>query len=191
MLTVARDGVLPLELLVTSGGAGQTGLSPVVAVRDAGTDGSYLDFADGAFKVSGWTTRQAALTEISAANAPGMYVRRVDLTTVTLPAGEHLAIEYSAPGHGASHELARLEPSLTDAVLLAQIEPHETTHGSVAQALAWLANGRRENITSQKLELRSRDGLAVIQSLPLITESGGNVTTQAGVAVGVGAPEDP
>lgn len=109
MIVVERDGTLPLELLVTSGGVGQTGLSPVVAVRDAGTDGSYLDFADGAFKTSGWTTRQAALTEISATNAPGKYVRRLDLTTVTLPSGEHLAIEYSAPGVGVSHETARLE----------------------------------------------------------------------------------
>lgn len=423
MIVVERDGTLPLELLVTSGGAGVTGLSPVAAVRDAATDGSYLDFADGTFKASGWTTRQAALTEISAANAPGKYVRRVALSGVTLPAGEHLAVEYSAPGQGVSHELVRLErtsvrrgalmalyrgaiwidtvngtagttlgthgtegnpvDSMADALtlaaalgvktlrlfgmvtltaplegyhvigrltdanvsrvnpdgqsidqtrfdhcqingamagkatfveclltavtdllcvayrcrfagggptlaagggtqlhhcsnanaqggttaitfsgahnlvllghegdvelagmtlstcyaaitmrgrrlvlgatntagtvraagmasvedagggvtverlvlpeanLLALVEPHERVHGSVAQALAWNTNPRREDIGSQRLQLRSRDGVDVIQTLPLITEDGGFVTTETGVSVGVGVPEDP
>ncbi|MEE8551514.1 MAG: hypothetical protein V3T08_09715 [Gemmatimonadota bacterium] len=54
----------PLTLAVNGFGGGVTGLSPVVAIRDALTVDSFLDFADLTFKTAGHTTRQAALVEV-------------------------------------------------------------------------------------------------------------------------------
>jgi len=90
---------LPLELGVNNGG-GVAGLTVVVAVRDANTTGSWLDFADATFKSAGWVTRQASLAEVSAANAPGQYRRLLDVSAITnLPAGPaRLVAEYDISG---------------------------------------------------------------------------------------------
>ena len=63
----------PLEIQVNDNSGGVTGLTVLVAVRDAQTANSWLDFSDLTFKTSGWTTRQAAVAEVSAGNAPGVY----------------------------------------------------------------------------------------------------------------------
>lgn len=55
----------PLEAtLVRGDGAGQTGQTVVVEIRDVTTTNSYLDFADLTFKTAGWTTKAATLTEV-------------------------------------------------------------------------------------------------------------------------------
>lgn len=73
-----------------------TGATVVVAIRDGETANSWLDFADGVFKTSGWTTRQASVAEVSSSLAPGIYRRELDLTAITLPsASDHLVAEYS------------------------------------------------------------------------------------------------
>lgn len=95
------DTASPVELQLNKNG-GVVGASPVVAVRDGATMNSWLDFADLTFKTGGWTTRQAALTEVSAANAPGIYVLAggLNLEGITnLPtATDHLILEFeSAP----------------------------------------------------------------------------------------------
>ncbi len=61
----------PLTLNVQGFTGGQTGLTPTVAIRAALTTNLYLDFNDLTFKTSGFTTRDADLTEI----ADGRYVR--------------------------------------------------------------------------------------------------------------------
>lgn len=91
---------LPLNVLVDNG---RTGLTGLVAIRDTSTGGTrYLDFDDLTFKAFGWTTRQASLSEVSPANAPGLYhlPAGVDLTSVTnLPtAGAELIAEYDLQG---------------------------------------------------------------------------------------------
>ena len=66
------DTAAPVDFTLNKDG-GVTGATIVVAVRDGPTSNSWLDFADLTFKTVGWTTRQATLAEVSAANAPGVY----------------------------------------------------------------------------------------------------------------------
>lgn len=88
----------PLVLAVNGFGGGVTGLSPVVAIRSAMTSNLYLDFADLNFKASGWTTRQAAMTEVGDGRYflpggadPYLWVSRPDV-----PA--YFTAEYEVPG---------------------------------------------------------------------------------------------
>jgi len=53
--------------------AALTGLATVVLAIQRTSDGFWLDFNDSTFKSSGWTTRQQAMTEVSATLAPGEY----------------------------------------------------------------------------------------------------------------------
>ena len=128
---------LPLELLVARGG-GTTGLTCVVALRDGATDGDYLDFADGTFKAAGWTTRQSAMVEISAANAPGKYVLRVDLSSLTIPAAtDYLVAEYAVSGTvtAVAQDVVELVASAYD--LPADIDAELSgTHGAGAWTTA-------------------------------------------------------
>lgn len=89
----------PLELMVNKSG-GVTGLTAVVAIRDGDTANSWLDFNDNTFKTSAWTTRQAALAEVSAGNAPGVYRLELDISAITnLPAAtDYLVAEYDISG---------------------------------------------------------------------------------------------
>lgn len=117
-LTAERSATdVPLELLVNNNG-GVTGLSAIVAIRDGDTDDSYLDFSDATFKAAGWTLRQAPMTEISAANAPGKYVRRLDVAAITnLPAAsDNLIAEYSVSGSvlGVAQDTVQLIQSFLD-----------------------------------------------------------------------------
>jgi len=90
---------IDLTLSVSRNG-GVAGLTAVVAIRDGDTPNSYLDFADQTFKTSGWTTRQAAMTDLGG----GHYRRALDLTAmINLPAGtEELVAEYETTGSVAS-----------------------------------------------------------------------------------------
>lgn len=74
-VTVKAGAVEPLTIAVrkASDGTPLTGSTNLrVSIRRT-TDNRFLDFADGAFKTSGWTTRQATLTEIDSTNAAGWY----------------------------------------------------------------------------------------------------------------------
>lgn len=56
-----------------------TGSATIVLAIQRTSDGFWLDFNDSTFKAAGWTTRQQAMTEVSATLAPGEY--RYDWTT--------------------------------------------------------------------------------------------------------------
>lgn len=97
MVPVEVGSKLRLELGVDRDGAGGiTGLAPTVALRRPDVAGSYLDFADRTFKTSGWTTRLAILTAVSASLAPGQYEYTLDLALVAAAvAGLELIAEYA------------------------------------------------------------------------------------------------
>jgi hypothetical protein len=89
--------VVPLDLTVDREGiGGVTGLTPAqvtVALRDASTLGSYLDWADNIFKLAGWTTKYAGLTEVER----GHYQRSFDSSLVpSVVSGSVLAAEFRA-----------------------------------------------------------------------------------------------
>ncbi len=91
LLTDLTNTALALVLTVASGGTGVTGLSITVRLRDGETTNSYLDFADNTFKTSGWTTQDAALSEIG----DGHYQRTLDVSAIVgLAIGDSLVAEY-------------------------------------------------------------------------------------------------
>lgn len=87
--------------MLNSGGP-LTGATAVVAIRDADTNDSYLDFSDNTFKTAGFTTRQAALLEGNV----GVYTLSggLDLSVITnLPAAtDQLIAEYEVTAPAAA-----------------------------------------------------------------------------------------
>jgi len=63
-----------------SSGTPSTGLTDVLLEIYRKSDGKYFDFNDTTFKSSGWTTRQNAMTELSASYSPGVYYYDFDTT---------------------------------------------------------------------------------------------------------------
>lgn len=60
-----------------------TGLATVVLAVQRTSDGFWLDFADMTFKNAAWTTRQQAMTQVSAVFAPGEYYYDLNTALVT------------------------------------------------------------------------------------------------------------
>jgi len=82
---------IPLVLTVNkSGTGGVVGLSPTVALRKGDTTDTYLDWADDTFKTTGWTLKNAPLTEVGG----GHYQKQLDLSVLTLSYGQVLVAEY-------------------------------------------------------------------------------------------------
>lgn len=110
---------VPLTLHITNQGP-VTGATAVVAIRDADTDDSYLDFSDSTFKTAGHTTIQAALTELATSPGGGVYALSggLDLTALTnLPAAtDHLEVEYEVTAPASSVGTAQDQIYIDDRV---------------------------------------------------------------------------
>jgi hypothetical protein len=52
------------------------------------SNGQFLDFADMTFKAAGWTTRRQAMSEVSAANEPGVYFYDLATASITNPVAD-------------------------------------------------------------------------------------------------------
>lgn len=102
MIEVSLAEPLVLHLLVERPDVGGvTGLTPTVSLRFDGTAAvpatiQYLDWADGVWKASGWTTRQAIMMEVEATLAPGVYRRALAALPAGTPAGARMVAEYTA-----------------------------------------------------------------------------------------------
>jgi len=97
------DAAYPLELVVNDAGVGGvSGLTCTVAIRQASTTNSYLDWSDATFKTSGWSVKNQPLTDL------GTGIYQVALNVASLgftPAGGlpvKLVAEYSSTGSGTS-----------------------------------------------------------------------------------------
>lgn len=123
---------VPLVLTVDQEGVGGvTGLSPTVALRDATTLNSYLDFADGTFKTGAWTTKYQSLSEVER----GHYQLLFDAGAVgAIAAGTILAAEYRVDNGAAiigdDHDLLYFVENLND--LAASGDPMDLLPGTVA-----------------------------------------------------------
>jgi hypothetical protein len=119
-ILVERNAELPLSLTIRRAGVGGiTGLSPTVALRRATTAGSYLDWDDGTFKGSGWSTKYASLTEAER----GHYVRTLDLSGVPgATAGLFMLAEYRVDNGGDvvgdAQDVVSVVTTNTDTILL-------------------------------------------------------------------------
>lgn len=86
---------LVLEKADGSGSSGE-GVLPTVALRKR-SDGKYLDWNDNTFKAAAWVTRKANLTEVSAADSPGVYEKLWDSSGVITVPGVYV-VEYESTG---------------------------------------------------------------------------------------------
>ncbi len=113
------DTAAPVGFTLDKNG-GVTGATIVVAVRDAATSNSWLDFDDLTFKTSAWATRQATLGEVSASNAPGVYelTGGLDIRGITnLPAATDvlfLEFDITAGGKGIHTDRMDIRPYTLD-----------------------------------------------------------------------------
>lgn len=96
-VVVAADAIIPLELTLEQEGVGGiTGKSPTVRLREASTPDYYLDWADNLFKTSGWTQRDAPLTEVGR----GHYSKTLNLTSVAATLGNIFSAEFHVDDGG-------------------------------------------------------------------------------------------
>jgi len=113
-LAETTDTLVPLELTIDQEGVGGvTGQSPTVALRDASTTDSYLDFDDDTFKTAAWGTKYASMAEVER----GHYVRIFDAAAATVAAGTVLSAEYRVDSGsivGDDHDLIRFVASIDD-----------------------------------------------------------------------------
>lgn len=94
---VAANAVVPLELTIEQEGQGGIeGKSPTVRLREATTLDYYLDWADNLFKTSGWTQRDAPLSEVGR----GHYSRTLSLAAIGAVLGNLFAAEYHVDDGG-------------------------------------------------------------------------------------------
>lgn len=139
---------VPVEVTIDRNG-GVTGLTVVVAVRDAQTANSWLDFNDDTFKTNGWTTRQASLAEVSAANAPGVYrlSSGLDISAITnLPVStDNLVLEYDISGSvsGNLSEQLQLVNSFLDSSgdVWEELRASHTTVGTFGESSTLTSDG--------------------------------------------------
>ena len=116
MPNVQRDeSNLRLNLTVNKNG-GVTGLTATVRLRDKDVADSYLDFADGVWKTSGWTTQAATMTDLNGATTPvpGGYEQIASIANLP-PTSTNLIAEYSFSGAEsgvASEEFTVVGPAL-------------------------------------------------------------------------------
>ena len=111
----ASDTAITLPLTLDQEGVGGiTGKSPTVALRDATTTDSYLDWGDSTFKVAAWGTKYGSMTEVER----GHYQRSLDATAVAaIVAGSLLVAEYHVDDGGDvigdSHEVLTIVSDLS------------------------------------------------------------------------------
>jgi len=85
------DTAVPLTLTLDQEGVGGVvGKAPTVALRDATTLDSYMDWADYQFKTGGWTNKYGSMDEIER----GHYTRIFNLSMLGLDSGTFLSVEY-------------------------------------------------------------------------------------------------
>jgi len=112
----ATETALPLTYTVGNATGGVTGLTVLAAVRQGATVNSWLDFADSTFKTSGWTTRQTAVAEVDASNAPGVYRAVLNASAVVgVSSGDFWVVEYDASGGApAATDVVQVVPAQAD-----------------------------------------------------------------------------
>jgi hypothetical protein len=91
ILVKSDDSAVPLDLTIDKEGVGGvTGKAPTVAIRDASTTTSYLDFNDNIFKTVGWTTKYSSMVEVER----GHYQKTFNVSVLSLSEGDILVAEY-------------------------------------------------------------------------------------------------
>jgi len=112
----SSDTSIPLNLTLEQEGVGGiTGKSPTVALRDGSTSSSYFDWADGLFKTSGWTMKNAVMAEVG--NGHYIYILNAAVAGTIIP-GLVLVAEFHVDDGssviGVDHDTIRIVASIDD-----------------------------------------------------------------------------
>jgi len=98
IIAESTDTSISLDLTIDQEGAGGvTGLTPTVSLRDSTTMNRYLDFNDNTFKTSGWTTKDANMSEVE----DGHYKYDLDVTSFSASVGSIYIVEYAVNDGGS------------------------------------------------------------------------------------------
>ncbi len=163
----------PLVLVVNQPGIGGVpGQTSTVAIRDAATNNSYLDWTTGLFAIGGWVVKDAPMTDIG----NGIYQRNLLLsTTAGILVGSFFVAEYSTTG----------------AVLGISQEVYQATHDSSADVtlLRKIATNRLEELGGNPgtVKLYDDDGVTLLLTWPLHDFTGGAVVDAVGAPARRGA----
>jgi hypothetical protein len=152
---------------------GLTGRTVTVAIRRA-SDGYYLDHADGTYKSSGWTTKNATMTEIGGGHY--QYAWTVGALTV----GTQYVAEYLCSGVTAQSQRVRIVKSVADVpgkVWDEALSGH-TTAGTSGKTLSDAA-------TASALSSVASSVAAVPAAVWDVTASGHNTSGTTGYALNV------
>lgn len=157
---------LPLTLTVEKVGIGGiTGLAPTVAVRNASTTNSYLDFGDNTFKTMGWIQKYATMVELER----GHYVQFLNVATLPLPAGGKFTAEYHVDNgtdiKGDDSETYLVTNLVTDSSLTRKYMTNRQHYASGNPG---------------QLQLYDDDDLTVLRTHAMRDESGGAVLPATG-----------
>lgn len=162
------------------GTGGLTGQTVTVAIRRC-SDGYYLDWNDGTYKASGWTTKQGSLTEIGG----GTYQRAWSVGA--LSAGAQYVAEFTCSGVTAQAVPIKIVASVSNVpgAVWDETASSHVTAGSLGELLSKL----RKIHTNRVVETAGNPGTVVVYdddgTTPYLTyqvtdSSGGAVTAQTG-----------
>lgn len=155
----------PLDLTINKlGVGGVTGLTPTVAVRNAATINSYLDWSDYVFKTSGWVQQFLTLTEVG----HGYYRALLNVALTDMPVGTVFSVEYTNTGVGIAGNTA-------ETLEIVQVQEE-------VNFLRKIASNRLEEVSGNPgtLTLYDDDGVTPLANWQLRDERGGAVPYQPG-----------
>lgn len=171
-----NNGALELTLGVNrTNVGGVTGLSPTVAIRQAGTTGTYLDWSTLTFKNAGWIVKNEPMTDLGT----GFYTAILNVNglgfTPTTGLPQQLIAEYTVPNVGE----AGIQ---MDEITVSELRPDAK--------LARQYNTNRleaEGGSPGTLKLYEDDGVTVQSTQNLTDFSGGDVSNTPGAPAKRGA----
>ena len=103
---IQTDATERLQVLILDGSLDPlTGKADILIAIQRVSNGHWYDFDDDTFKAAGWTTRQTAMTEVSAANAAGEYYYDFDTSAITNAAADdtYMVRVEQSPGTDAAN----------------------------------------------------------------------------------------
>lgn len=155
------DTAASLDLTIDQEGVGGvTGKSPTVAIREASTVDSYLDFSDSTFKTSGWVTKYTIMSEVER----GHYTRNINLSAIgAISVGDVFSVEYhvddGADVVGNAQDILVVVNSFYDTAgdVWEELTANHTTAGTFGEALQ--VGGMTPDQALQLLEIYRIHGL--------------------------------
>ena len=160
---------VPAKLAVNGSAGGISGLTVGLEILNANTQNFYLDFADGDFKQSGWTTKSVALTDVG--NGRYSLNNGLDVSAMNIPTGvKKLILEYNISGakSGSPHE----ELLLRESTFQAKIWFTDNNPGVIDRyTIVWYKNSEpvTTGVTVPTVQvIQASDGVDLVPTTPMV-----------------------